>query len=557
MPDSSMPMQPVLDPAAPRADGSAAVESLNGGSGSKRNSASWSTLREAYRHSTRSRPADPQEVPVDPAPAPVPVAPESNGTVAPAPPANGALSTGVGNVAPADRAAAANTEARKALRARKAARSEAPKDRAGEIAAPAAPAAEAPPAAPVGPRVFKFRAKGDDGRIMEGYLTAHSAERTAHLLRQRGFIPVEVTEVRQEQAPASVTGATRKRVSRRSLAVFTRQLSILYKSGVPLLKSLGTLAASPEDLALHEVLTAVKRAVSQGASLSRALSRHPECFPPDYVAMVEAAEAAGMMDSVLERLAENLERQVELSSRLRSAMSYPAFVTILTVLMNLFIFTWILPQFEPVFAGAGVELPWLTRMIMSVVRLTNSGWFWVAASAGLGLALYGGNQAVRNPAFREPMDRLMLRMPVYGNIYRRVILVEVFSILYNLFSAGLPAGRSLSLAAKVANNKVYEKAILSVSERLKEGDSLGQAFHRQREHFSKLAIQMLVMGETTGKPAVAYKFLSEYYKTELEYILDGLAATIEPLMVALVGLMTGTVVLAVFLPIYKIVSSLL
>src|SRR5690606_16781079 len=98
----------------------------------------------------------------------------------------------------------------------------------------------------------------------------------------------------------------------------------------------------------------------------------------------------------------------------------------------------------------------------------------------------------------------------------------------------------------------YEKAIMGVAERLKEGDSLGQAFHRQREHFSKLAIQMLVMGETTGKPAVAYKFLSEYYKTELEYILDGLAATIEPLMVALVGLMTGTVVLAVFLPIYKI-----
>lgn len=405
------------------------------------------------------------------------------------------------------------------------------------------------------PKVFRFKARTESAELVEGHLTAFSRERAVDLLFQRKYTPLEVVEVDPETALGKQSRP--RRVSRTSLAVFTRQMAILYKSGVPIVRALDALAKAPDDPNLTAVIAEVRQAVFSGFPMSRAMQRHPECFPPEYAAMVEAAELAGTLDSVLDRLASNLERQVQLFAKVRSVLNYPALVTALAVVLNLGIFKWILPQFEPIFASSGVALPLLTAAIMHAVRWANSPLFWVAA-AMVPLAFWGAGRLLkRNPRLREPLDRLLLQIPLVGPIYHRLILTEVFSIMFNLYSAGIPIQRTLVLASKVSNNRIYEKALLAITERVKEGDSLTSAFNKQRGLFTRLVVQMINMGETTGKPAMGFRFLTDFYKAELEYILDGLAATLEPLLIGVVGVMTGTVVMAVFLPIYRIVSAMM
>lgn len=405
------------------------------------------------------------------------------------------------------------------------------------------------------PKVFRFKARTEATEIVEGHLTAFSRERAVELLFLRKYTPLEVVEVDPEKALGKRKSRPR-RVSRQALAVFTRQMAILYRSGVPLLRALDALSRT-EDKALSDVIQDVRKGVYNGFPMSRAMQKHPECFPPEYAAMVEAAELAGTLETVLDRLASNLERQVQLFARVKAVLNYPALVTALAVGINLFIFKWILPQFEPIFASSGVALPFLTAAIMQMVRWTNSPMFWVVAAL-VPLAAYGGYVVLkRSPRLREPIDHLMLRLPLLGPIYHRLILTEIFSIMFNLYSAGINIQRTLVLASRVANNRIYEKALLSIAERVKEGDSLTSAFRRQKGHFTRLVVQMVNMGESTGKPAMGFRFLTDFYKAELEYILDGLAATLEPLLIGIVGIMTGTVVMAVFLPIYRIVSAMM
>lgn len=406
------------------------------------------------------------------------------------------------------------------------------------------------------PKVFRFKARTEAAEMVEGHLTAFSRERAVELLFQRKYTPLEVVEVDPERALGKQK-ARPKPVSRKALAVFTRQMAILYRSGVPILRALDALSRTPDEKALGEVLQDVRKGVYNGFPMSRAMQRHPECFPPEYAAMIEAAELAGTLETVLDRLASNLERQVQLFARVTSVLNYPALVTALAIGINLFIFKFILPQFEPIFASSGVALPFLTAAIMQMVRWTNSPMFWVVAAA-VPAGLFLLHRALKkSPRLREPIDHLLLRLPLVGPIYHRLILTEIFSIMFNLYSAGINIQRTLVLASRVANNRIYEKALLSIAERVKEGDSLTAAFKRQKGHFTRLVVQMVNMGESTGKPAMGFRFLTDFYKAELEYILDGLAATLEPLLIGIVGIMTGTVVMAVFLPIYRIVSAMM
>lgn len=417
--------------------------------------------------------------------------------------------------------------------------------------------AQAESAAGAAPKVFRFRAKADeDARIVEGYLTASSRERAVDQLFQRKLTPLEVAEASPERALARSRPKLRP-VGRKALAVFTRQLAILYKSGIPLARALDALTRNPEDPALGAVLREVRQGVLSGFPLSKAMAQHPLCFAPEYCAMLEAAELAGTLEPVLDRLASNLERQVELFAKVRSVLNYPALVTLVAVVLNLAIFKWILPQFEPIFASSGIALPLLTAAIMKLVRWANSPAFWVALVAVPTLLVAAQRFLKHHPRLREPLDRLLLKVPLYGHIYHRLIMTEVFSIMYNLQSSGITVQRTLVLASKVANNRVFEKALLAIAERVKEGDSLTKAFHREAAHFTPLVVQMVHMGETTGQPSLGFRFLTDFYKAELEYILEGLAATLEPLLISIVGVMTGTVVMAVFLPIYRIVSAML
>lgn len=423
-----------------------------------------------------------------------------------------------------------------------------------EPAAPAAPPAPQEKPTSLAVHCFRYKAKAEDGHPRQGYLTAPSSQKAVAALQARRLTVLEIVEVDPEQ----VLGRKRStRVGRKALAVFTRQLAILYKSGVPLGRALESLAASPEDKALGVVLDDMRAAIFQGFPLSRAMHRHPQCFPPDYVAMVEAGELAGMLDTILERLSSTLERQVALGAKLQAVMSYPAFVTGLALLLNLGIFKWILPQFEPVFADAGIQLPWITALLMQIVRWTNHPLAWAVLPL-IPLSLVAAWQTlVRNPVFRPMIDHLVMKIPLYGPIYRKVLLVEIFTIMQNLFTAGLTVQKTLSLAGRVANNRMYEQALAQISKRMQEGETMGAAFNRQRDFFTRLVVQMITMGEATGKPTVALQFLADFYRSEVEYALDGLSAVLEPVMIALIGVMTGGVVMAVFLPIYRIVASMI
>lgn len=431
---------------------------------------------------------------------------------------------------------------------------------------PPAPESEPPPTPGPSPRpspapqeqpglhFYRYRGRTREGLEEQSYVSALTRERAVEALHLQGLTLLDLVEVEADEALGR-----RKiyRVGLRSLALFTHQLAILHRSGVSLTRALETLTEQPEDWAMGAVARDLYLAVCHGYLLSHAMRRHPRCFPPHYAALIEVGELSGSLDLILPRLATNLERQVALLARMRAVMVYPILVVFCSIVLNLVTFRWVLPQFQPLFEGTGVQLPWITRMLMTAVRLAThplGTLTLVLAPPGM---LLGLRQVLAVPSARAAAERLLLKTPALGTVFRDFLLVEVFTLMSSLTAAGFTLQRSLELAAQVTSSRVLATALREVSGSLGEGLLLSQSMSGREDLFTPLGVHMTAVGESTGRLQEMFATLAGYYLVEVESALDSLPALMEPVLMALVGLMTGAVVLAVFLPIYEIVSALL
>ncbi len=400
---------------------------------------------------------------------------------------------------------------------------------------------------------FTYLARGRDGSKQKGTVTADSQQAALKMLQDRGL---QVDKVDAKKGLFSFGGGAakgNKRVRTKELLIFTRQLSTIVSAGLPLLQGLDILGEQAEDPNFQKVIDAVAKDVEAGETFSDALRKHPRAFPDLYVSMVRAGEAGGDLDGVLLQLADYLEASEELKRKIKSSMTYPvvAFSMIILIAAGLIIF--VVPQFQKIFGQFGRQLPTPTMILIHISDILRTWYSWpiiigVIVGIVMFLRVYG---STKNGRYN--LDALKLRMPVFGGLLRKVSISRVTRTLSTLTKSGVAILQALEIVERTAGNEVYAKAIREAADSVRNGETLADPLARA-EVFPPMVTRMIAVGEKTGALEAMLMKISDFYDSEVKATVEALTSLIEPLLIGLMGLVVGSIVVALFMPILKLSS---
>ncbi len=396
--------------------------------------------------------------------------------------------------------------------------------------------------------VFEYRGFAANGQATRGIVDAESAKAARAKLRKDGIFP---TEIREEAAGGRralglLAGRRERRVTATDLAVMTRQLATLVGAAVPLVESLGALAQQVEHPQVKKALTRVRERVNEGASLADALADHPRLFSPLYVSMVRSGEASGALDVVLRRLADFTEAQARLRGRVLAAAIYPVLMIVLGTGILVYLLTAVVPQITQIFEEQGAALPWPTVALLTVSGLLGRFWWLLALAVAAGLLAL--DRYRRTPQGREALDRLWLRLPLFGNLVRMTAVSRFTRTLATLLSAGVPMLPALGIVAAVVNNRVLAGAVETARTRVAEGESLAEPLRRSGL-FPPIVTHMIAVGERSGELELMLQKVAEAYDNEVETKVAALTAILQPVMIIVMGAVVLFIVVAILLPI--------
>ncbi len=340
---------------------------------------------------------------------------------------------------------------------------------------------------------------------------------------------------------------------RSQLVLSTRQLATLVKAGMPLLRALRTVRDQLDPGPLRDVFAMVSSDVESGVKFSEALQRYPKWFPPFYVNMVRAGEVGGLLDEILKRLAELLERQARLRERVKSALMYPAFVMVAAVGILAILMTFVVPTFLGMFTELGSSLPLPTRILVGVSTVLRT-WWWAALLALAGIAMLV-RLILQTPAGRRLADQMMLRAPVFGSLLERLLISRFARTLGTLLSSGVPILSALETVRGTVTNRILDEALQDVEHSLKVGESLARPMELSGV-FPPLVTRMIALGEETGQLDRMLMQVADSYEEEVEVQLAGLTQLLEPLLIVFVGGVVGFIVIAMFLPLMSLTKLL-
>ncbi len=363
---------------------------------------------------------------------------------------------------------------------------------------------------------FDYQVRDRQGKMVTGQLEADNQATVAAKLTSMGYSPVSIEAVKDTglQMEIKIPGLS-DRVGLKDLAIFSRQFATMINSGLSLIRSLSILAEQTENSKLAEVIDSVRGEVEAGRSLSAALTEHPKVFPKLYVAMVRAGEAAGMLDTVLLRVAAMYEADVKLRSKIKSAMTYPVIVFVMAVLLSAGMLIFIVPVFEGMFNDLGGELPWLTRMLVVMSEFVAS-WLGAVVLLGIPIALTVVYKRVRaSQVGRYNLDRLKLRLPVFGSLFHKIALSRFARNLSTLLAAGVPILQALEITAETVNNGPISHAVRDVQGSVREGESINGPLSGH-EVFPPMLVQMIAVGEETGNIDGMLGKVADFYDVEIE-----------------------------------------
>jgi len=390
-------------------------------------------------------------------------------------------------------------------------------------------------------KVFEWQGIDATGSRARGELQADTEQQALLQLRKRGFTRTRVRPRRMAWTPSGRS---------RELAGFTRQLATLLRTGVPLLRGFEVLAQGSADAGFRAVVLALRADVESGMSLSLALARHPRQFDTVYCALVAAGEASGTLDAVLDRLARSMEQLQRIGSRLRSAMLYPAIVLAVAAAVIAAMLAWVVPSFEQTFAQFGAPLPWATRMVIGASHAVVDHGLWLLALLLAGLAccqrlwLSGGH-------WRARTDRIGLRLPVIGPLWRTALMARWTRTLATMAGAGVTILQALQAVADAMGNQIWREASLQLRDEIAGGSSLSVAMQRSGL-FSPLLLQMAAIGEESGTLDELLARAAEVVEQDFDDRVSALATLIEPLLVLLLGGVVGAIVIAMYLPVFQL-----
>ena len=398
---------------------------------------------------------------------------------------------------------------------------------------------------------FDYQVRDKGGKLVSGQLEAEDRNTVARKLASMGYSPIRIDEVKTSGLNTEINIPGMNRVKLKDLAIFSRQFSTMISSGLSLIRSLSILAEQTENKKLAETVNEVRLQVESGNSLSQAMAAHPKVFSNLYVAMVRAGEAAGMLDLVLLRIADMYEKDVELRSKIKSAMTYPVIVLILAILLTTVMLIFIVPTFANMFDDLGGELPLMTRMLVAASQFVTSIWGLITYIV-VPTAAWFSYKAIRaNPQGRYALDALKLKLPVFGPLFQKIALSRFSRNLSTLMAAGVPILQALEITSDTVNNGVMGSAIRDVKESVREGETIaGPLSHH--EIFPPMVVQMIAVGEETGNIDGMLSKIADFYDVEIASTTEALTSLMEPLMIAVIGGIVGGMVISLYLPMFQV-----
>ncbi len=395
---------------------------------------------------------------------------------------------------------------------------------------------------------FAYSAINSLGVESTGEITASDASAARDQLRQRGLRPVALDEV----GGASEGGGRRKKVKQRSLQIFSRQFATMIDAGLNVVSSLVILEQQTDDKALAEVVREVRTDVEGGQLLSQAMGKHPLVFDRLYIAMVEAGEAAGILDTVLDRVALQIEKQMKIKRRVKGAMVYPTMVMCFAFLVLAGMLMFLVPIFEDIFKDLGGELPLLTKVVVAGSDLMKGYWFIIFP--GIGGGVYGFRRWKKTPAGRQVWDSFKLRAPGgIGKVVLKVTMARFSRTLATLVAAGVDIIKALEISGTTAGNWVVESALADVRAKVHQGIPIAQPLIEDPV-FPPLVSQMVKVGEETGELEKMLDKIADFYEDEVDASIQALTSIVEPLMMIGVGLVVGIIIIAMYMPMFKLLQ---
>jgi len=397
---------------------------------------------------------------------------------------------------------------------------------------------------------FEYAVRDRTGHIVTGKIDAESTAAVAAKLKSMGYAPVKISAIRNSGLQMNLTlpklGA---KVKLKELAVFSRQFATMINSGLSMLRALSILEEQQPNKLFSGILTEIRLEVEAGSALSVTMARHPDIFPPLMVNMIKAGEVGGFLDKVLVQIADNYESEVKLRGKVKSAMTYPVVVLVMAIIMTIGMLLFIVPTFAGLFTSLGGELPAPTQILVNL-----SSFLKVAILPLIVLGVVGSvvwRRIKHRDDVRNVLDPLKLKVPIFGNLFRKIALARFCRNLGTMLSSGVPILQSLDIVADTSGNMVVARAVRDVQESVRRGESLTEPLSKH-DIFPPMVTQMLAVGEDTGALDTMLHKISDFYDQEVEATTDQLTALIEPLMIAVLGGLVGSMIVALYMPIFKI-----
>ena len=398
---------------------------------------------------------------------------------------------------------------------------------------------------------FTYSAVDASGQRTEGQLNASDRAAAEEMLRRDGLMPLDLAE-RTSAAKSSKRSIGGKKVKPKSLQVFARQFATMIAAGLNVVTALSILEEQTDDPALIPVLRTIRKDVEAGQFLSVAMARHPKVFSELFISMVEAGEASGVLDGTLDRVAHQLEKELQIRRRVKGAMMYPLVVLSFAILILIGLLLFLVPVFTQVFEDLGGELPYLTQLVVAASDFMRNYWFIIFPAAGLGL--YGFRRWIGTPNGRYRWDATKLKAPLgIGGVVLKVAIARLSRTLATLIEAGVDIIQALDIAGDTSGNKIIAEATASVRERIRQGERFRSAMSEEKA-YPPMVAHMIGVGEETGEMGDMLGKVADFYEDEVDASIQSLTSVIEPVMMIAIGIVVGIIIIAMYLPMFEVLT---
>lgn len=394
--------------------------------------------------------------------------------------------------------------------------------------------------------MFNWEGLDKKGKKLQGATEAISVAYVNAMLRRQGISPTKV----RKQSKSLLQ--RKKKITPKDISVFTRQFATMVESGIPIVQGIEIVAKGHENPSVQELLMTVKQDIESGTTLSTALGKHKLYFDALYCNLVQAGEQAGILDAILDKVATYKEKIEAIKGKIKSALFYPAAVIVVAFVVTAILLIFVIPQFESMFKGFGAELPALTQFVVGLSHFMRDYW-WIIFGSLFGSVFFIAYTYKRSEKMQHTVDRMVLRAPVVGDIVKKATIARYARTLGTMFAAGVPLVESLDSVAGAAGNRVYYDGVMAIKNEVSTGTHLRVAM----EHtglFPNMVVQMVAIGEESGELDKMLGKVADFYEEEVDNAVESLSSLIEPMIMAFLGVVVGGLVIAMYLPIFKLAS---